>query len=105
MFKDESLLDYTKLFSLNKCLQKKKTTLNFKLRKIYEKVHYFVEEIKGNDLMSKKHKKVCTSVNQIEQLLILVSTIIELVSVFAFVSLVGIPIGITSSAIGLKFVE
>ena len=63
MFKDESLLDYTKLFSLNKCLQKKKTTLNFKLRKNYEKVHYFVEEIKGNDLMSKKHKKVCTSVN------------------------------------------
>ena len=49
--------------------------------------------------MSKKHKKV---LNYIDHLLILISTITRSVSISAFASLVGIPIGITSSAIGLK---
>ena len=52
--------------------------------------------------MSKKHKKVCTTLNYIENLLILASTITECFSISAFISLVGIPIGITSSATGLK---
>ena len=52
--------------------------------------------------MSKKHKKVCTTLNYIEHLLILASTITECISISAFISLVGIPIGITSSATGLK---
>ena len=45
--------------------------------------------------MSKKHKKVSTT-------LILGFKITGSVSFSAFASLVGIPIGITSSAIGLK---
>ena len=59
--------------------------------------------------MSKKHKKVCTTIyilynmyNYIEHFLILASTITVYVCISAFPSLVGIPIGITSSAIGLK---
>ena len=52
--------------------------------------------------MSKKHKKVCTSLNYIEHFLCLGSTVTEYVSIAAFTSLVGIPIGITSFAIGLK---
>ena len=52
--------------------------------------------------MSKKHKKVCRVFNHIDHLLILTSTITGCVSVSAFPSLVGIPIGVTSSAIGLK---
>ena len=52
--------------------------------------------------MSRKHKKVCTTLNYIEHFLILASTITGCVSISAFASLVGIPIGITSSAIGLK---
>ena len=52
--------------------------------------------------MSKKHKKVCTTLNYIEYFLILASTITRYVSIFAFASLIGIPIVITSSAIGLK---
>ena len=40
--------------------------------------------------------------NYFEQLLILVSTVTGCVSISAFSSLVGIPIGNTSSAIGLK---
>ena len=52
--------------------------------------------------MSKKHEKVCTTLNCIEHFPVLVSTVTGCVSIFAFASLVGIPIGITSSAIGLK---
>ena len=50
--------------------------------------------------MSKKHKKVCTTLNYIEHFLILTSTTTGFVSIFSFASLVGIPIGITSSATG-----
>ena len=52
--------------------------------------------------MSKKYEKLCKVLNYIEHLLILVSTVTGCVSISAFASLVGIPIGITSSAIGLK---
>ena len=53
--------------------------------------------------MSKEHKKVYKNLNYIEHLLILISTITGSVSISAFASVVGIPIGITSSTIGLKF--
>ena len=52
--------------------------------------------------MSKKHKKICITLNYIEQFLILSSTITGCVSISDFASLIGIPLGITSSAIGLK---
>ena len=52
--------------------------------------------------MSKKHKKVCAKLNYIEHFLILASSIAGCISIFDFASLIGIPIGITSSAIGLK---
>ena len=53
--------------------------------------------------MSKKHKKVCTTLNYINHLLILVFTITGCNSVSTFVFfLFGIPIAITSSAIGQK---
>ena len=52
--------------------------------------------------MSKKNKKVCTTLNYIEHFLILASTITGCTSIPDFSSLVGIPIGITSFAIGLK---
>ena len=53
--------------------------------------------------MSKKHKKVCTTLNYIEGFLILASIITECILISVFASVVGIPIGITSSAIRLKF--
>ena len=49
-----------------------------------------------------KHKKACRVLNYAEHSLIVVSTTTRCVSIFAFASLVGILIGITSSAIGLK---
>ena len=52
--------------------------------------------------MSKNHIKVCRVLNYIEHLLILIATLPGCVSISAFASLVGITMGITSSAIGLK---
>ena len=56
------------------------------------------EEINQNELISKKCKKVSTVLNYFD----LISTVTECYSIFAFASLVGSPIGITSSAVRLK---
>ena len=53
-------------------------------------------------MISKKHIMVCTTLNYNEHFLILVSAVTGCVSISAFPSLVGIPIVITSSAVGLK---
>ena len=50
--------------------------------------------------MSKKHKKLCRALYYIDHSLIAISIITGWVSILA--SLAGIPIVITSSAIGLK---
>ena len=77
----------------------------FRLKKIDETRNYLIEEI--NEFMSKKHKKVYRVLNYIEHLLILILILVLLyllilvtgwVSISAFASLVGISIGITSSA-------
>ena len=73
----------------------------FRLKNIDERRNYFVEEIEQNQLMSNKHRKVCTTLNYIEHF-ILAAAITGVVSISAFASLLGIPIGITTSAIGLK---
>ena len=52
--------------------------------------------------MSKKHKKVCTTLNYIEHLLVLAFVVTGCVSISTFTSIVGIPIGITSSAVVIK---
>ena len=73
-----------------------------RLKNINERKNYFLGEIKQNELMSKKHKKVCANLNYVEHFLILASTITDCISISAFASLLGIPVGITSSVIGLK---
>ena len=55
--------------------------------------------------MSKKHKKVCTTLNYTEHYLALASEITGCVSFSSFASSIGIPIGIMSPAIGLKICE
>ena len=52
--------------------------------------------------MSKKHKKVCATLSYIEHFFILGSTITGCISNSDFASLVGIPIGISSSPIKLN---
>ena len=83
-----------------------KTGQEFRLKNIDETRSYFVEEIDQNELMSNKHKIYCRTVNFVEHFLILTSAVIEYISaisaISAFASLIGIPIGTTSSVIGLK---
>ena len=91
-----------KIYSYFTNIPEKNISQEFKLKNIDETRNYLIEEINRNELMSKKHKKVCTTLNYIEHFLILASTITGCISISAFVSLLGIPIGITNSAIGLK---
>ena len=73
----------------------------FRLKNIDETRNYLIEEINRNEFMTSKHKKVCRVQNYIDHSLIAISPITGGVSISVFTSLV-IPIGITSSAIGLK---
>ena len=47
----------------------------FKLKKIDEIRNYLIEEINQNELMSKKHKKVCRVLNYTDHSIIVNSTI------------------------------
>ena len=66
-----------------------------------QKIYFFREEKKQNELMSKSHKKVCATLNNIKHFPILASAITGCISISTSTSLIGISIGITSSAIGL----
>ena len=55
--------------------------------------------------MSRKHQKICTTLNYTGYFLILASTVTGCISISAFASLLGILIGITSSSIGFKICE
>ena len=77
-------------------------SLEFRLRKIDETRNYLLDEIKNNDLMSEKYKKTRKYLNYAEHLLISVSTVTGSVSISAFALLACAPVGITSSAVGIK---
>ena len=74
----------------------------FRLKEIDKARDYFIEEIKENELTSKKHKKVCDILNYIEHSLILAFTLIGWVSISALASLIGIPVGISNSVVTIK---
>ena len=52
--------------------------------------------------MSEKHKQVCSSLNYFEHFLIFVLSVSVCVSISAFASLTGFPVGLKSSAVELK---
>ena len=66
----------------------------FRLKNIDETRNCFLEEKKQNKLMSRKHKKVCTTLNYFEHFLILTSTITGCLSISALASLIAIITGI-----------
>ena len=82
-------------------MKEKNISQDFRLNNIDETRIYLLKEIEQNELMSRKHKKVCTTLNYIEHFLILASAITGCISISVFASLLGILIGITSSALGL----
>ena len=74
----------------------------FRLKKIDEIRNYLIEEKNQNKLINKKHKKSCKILNYINHLLIVISTITGCAYISVLASLVGIPIGISSFAVGLN---
>ena len=58
---------------------------------------YLLIEIKVNDLMREKHKKMCKALNYFELFLVLISAVSGCLSISAFPSLIGVLVGIVSS--------
>ena len=69
----------------------------FKLKNMKKIRNYFTEEIKQNELIFKKHKKVCMTINYIEHFLTLASAATGCIPISVFAYLLVIHIGITSS--------
>ena len=80
----------------------KEASLEFTSIAIDETKNYILEEIKYNGLMSEKYKKTFKYLNYVENLLISVSTVTGCVSISVFASLVCVPVGNTSFAVGIK---
>ena len=70
------------------------------MKNIEETKNYFIKEIDHNILISDKQKKVCMTLNYIEQFLILASAFTGSILIPAF--LLVILIGIPSFEMGLK---
>ena len=77
-------------------------SFEFRLRKIDETKNNLLDETKHNDLMSEKYKTTCKYLNYVENLFVLSSVITGCVSISAFATLVCLPAGITSPAIGIN---
>ena len=83
-------------------MTKENISQEFRLKEINKTRTYFIDKIKQNELIIKKHKKICRILNYTEHSLILASTVIGCVSISAFSSLIGISIGIASSATAIE---
>ena len=65
-------------------MPKENMNQEFRLNKINQIINYLIEEINQNDLISKKHKKVCRVLNYIEHWLIVIATINRCFFYFCF---------------------
>ena len=70
------------------------------MKNIDEMRNYLIEEINQDKWMSKKYKTFNSALKYIGYLLMLISMVTGSVSISAFASLVGIPIGNLNCAIG-----
>ena len=70
----------------------KSISQKFRLKNIDETRNCFIEKIEQNKLMSRKQKKVCTTLNFIGHFFIFASVVTGCISISAFASLLGIPI-------------
>ena len=83
-------------------MAKENACFEFRRKNIYERRNDLLEEIKHNDFMSEKHKKMCTAFNYFGNFLLFTSGVSLCVLISAFSSLIGIPIGISSFSVGLQ---
>ena len=86
-------------YAKDKIWQEKKQVLNLDRKKRDETKKYQLKEIKHNDLVNMKHEKMHTAFNYAVNLLILPSAVGDCVSISAFALLLGIHLGLTSSAV------
>ena len=75
----------------------------FRLNKMSEIEDYFITEIKERKLMSKKLSKYISFFSYFEKSLIILSVASGSISIASFATVIGIPIGITSSSFSLPF--
>ena len=64
--------------------------------------NYLLEEIEHNNLIIKIYRKICRNLNYFEHYLVFDSAVSGCVLTSAFASLVGVPVGFASSAVGMK---
>ena len=84
------------------CMVEENRSQEFRLKDIDKVRNYLIEGINENDFISKNQNFNKLSINYFGYSIILVSPTFSLILIFAFVSLVGILLGIVSSAVGLK---
>ena len=65
------------MYNCFKNIAEENISQEFRLKDIDETKTYLIKEINWNELISKKHKKVCTTLNCIEHFLILGSQILD----------------------------
>ena len=107
MLAGKILLSYINSFSLNgyKYFKDKnyiKASLGFILRKTWWNKKLSSRRNKHNGLMREKCKKTSKHLNYVEHLFILVSAITSCLATSTFASLVCVPVGFVSSAVGTK---
>ena len=73
-----------KIYNCFKTMVEESISQEFRLKNIDETRNYFLEEIEQNELMSRKHRNVCKTLNYIEHFLVLASAILD---VFKFMLL------------------
>ena len=100
MIPEKTLLDYTNLFFPSDY----KNDDNI-INKYFKDKYVKSGVINHSDLMSEKYKKKYKHWNNVELLIILVSAVTGRVPISAFASLVCVPVGIMSSAVGIKICE
>ena len=84
-------------------MTKEDASIEFTLKEINKRRNYLLEEIKHNELISKKHKKTFRNLNlNLNCELILASTVSSCVYISTCASLVGSPIEIISSTATIK---
>ena len=73
------------------------------LNKINEIKDYFIAEIKGRELMSRRLSKYIASFDYFDKSLIVLSVVTGSISIASFATAVGAPVGMMSASCSLAF--
>ena len=75
----------------------------FRLNKVNETKDYFVAEIKERKLISKRLSKCIASFDYFDKSYLMLSVTIGSISIASFATVIGAPLGITSTSFNLAF--